>query len=201
MARRKDHTREEIKEMALNAGAALLEETGLSGLSTRRIASEIGYTVGTLYNVFENYDDIILQINARTLDDLYEYVTRECGPDLDTGAAGVRRLADCYVSFGERNFARWQVLFEYQGHLTDGMPDWYAQKIDGLFRLIETALLPVVGGDAERARKSSKVLWASVHGICLLGITQRLDTVGAGSVRDLAHDLIDNYVSGLKQAA
>ena len=42
---------------------------GLSGFSTRQIAKKIGYTLGTLYNIFESYDDIILHINAATLDE------------------------------------------------------------------------------------------------------------------------------------
>jgi len=50
MGRRNDHTRKDIKEMAISASLELIEERGFSGLSTRKVASKIGYSVGTLYN-------------------------------------------------------------------------------------------------------------------------------------------------------
>jgi AcrR family transcriptional regulator len=74
MGRRNDHTRKDIKEMAVKAGLDIIEENGFSGLSTRKVASKIGYSVGTLYNVFENFDDLVFHINALTLKDLYYYV-------------------------------------------------------------------------------------------------------------------------------
>ena len=44
MARRSDHTRDELRRMALDAARAIVEEDGLRGLSTRRLAKAIGYT-------------------------------------------------------------------------------------------------------------------------------------------------------------
>lgn len=55
---------------------------GLSGFSTRQIAKKIGYTLGTLYNIFESYDDIILHINAATLDEMKKFITQSMNPKL-----------------------------------------------------------------------------------------------------------------------
>lgn len=71
MARRSDHSREEIRAMALAAAQQIVTEQGFAALNARKIASAIGYTVGTLYLVFKNLDDLFLQLNARTLDDLH----------------------------------------------------------------------------------------------------------------------------------
>ena len=70
MARRSEHSKEEIRDMALAAAQDIVKAEGLAGLSARKIAKKIGYTVGTLYLVFKNQDDLILTINARTLDAL-----------------------------------------------------------------------------------------------------------------------------------
>ena len=51
MARRSDHSRDEIREMALNAAKTIVEREGAAALSTRKIANEIGYTAGSLYLV------------------------------------------------------------------------------------------------------------------------------------------------------
>ena len=54
MARRSDHTREEIREMALVATEQIVSVAGFSALSARKIAKKIGYTVGSLYLLFDN---------------------------------------------------------------------------------------------------------------------------------------------------
>ena len=52
MARRSDHSREELREMAITAAEQIVVEQGYEGLSARKVAAAIGYTVGTLYLVF-----------------------------------------------------------------------------------------------------------------------------------------------------
>ncbi|HEV3447204.1 MAG TPA: helix-turn-helix domain-containing protein, partial [Gemmataceae bacterium] len=69
MARRSDHTREELKDLAIQAAIALIEADGIGQFSARQVAARIGYTVGTLYNVFGSYDELLLNVNARTVDD------------------------------------------------------------------------------------------------------------------------------------
>ena len=79
MARRSEHSREQLTEMILNAAQQIVINDGFAGLSARKIATDIGYTVGTLYIVFDNLDDIILHINARTLDEMRQRLTgRSC---------------------------------------------------------------------------------------------------------------------------
>ena len=68
MARRSEHSLEELKALVLDAAETIVREEGFSGLKVRKIASEIGYTVGSIYMVFANMADLIMHINARTLD-------------------------------------------------------------------------------------------------------------------------------------
>ena len=76
MARRNDHSREELYQLALGAARDIAEAEGLRGLTARRIAAEIGYSVGTLYNVFVNLDDLIIHLNGSTLDQLYKALSQ-----------------------------------------------------------------------------------------------------------------------------
>ena len=100
MARRSEHSREELHEMALAAAEQLVVENGLEGLSARKVAKAIGYTVGTLYLVFENIDVLILQVNERTLDRLYARMDRA-----RANARGARdyllQLGEVYISFAD----------------------------------------------------------------------------------------------------
>ena len=72
MGRRSDHSREDLRVLTLEAARRLLCAHGLEGLTARRVAAEIGYTPGTLYNIFENLDDLILHVTAGALDGLGE---------------------------------------------------------------------------------------------------------------------------------
>jgi len=97
MGRRNDHTRKDIKEMAISAGLELIEEKGFSGLSTRKVASKIGYSVGTLYNVFENLDDLVFHINAIILKELYYYVEDKL--DDEEGVEAIKKIGASYIAF------------------------------------------------------------------------------------------------------
>jgi hypothetical protein len=44
MARRSDHSKDELKEMAITAGYNIIRSQSFSKFSARKVASEIGYT-------------------------------------------------------------------------------------------------------------------------------------------------------------
>jgi len=196
MARRSDHSREEIRDMALEAAEQIILEQGQEGLTARKVASEIGYTVGTLYLVFENLDDLIMHINARTLDRLHQLVTDVETQNL-THEDRLIRLGQIYIHFAYGDLHRWALIFEH--HLPDErpIPDWYAKKIMRVFTVVEELLKPLTPhrSDSEISQAAC-ALWAGIHGICILGITQKLGDVGEDSVQDLAKSLMVNYLSG-----
>ena len=198
MGRRSDHSRDELYAMALKAAAEIAEEEGLRGLTTRRIAQEIGYTVGTLYNVFENLDDLIVHLNGTTLDALYEAYS-EVRLD-DEPEAAVRALAECYIRFIREHPKRWSILFEH--HLPDGreLPEWHNEKVGRLLGLLERALAPLFAPDQEAERhQSARVLWSSLYGI---GALERASKLGKNvSVEALSDSLISNYLAGLRTRA
>ncbi|HEX6398630.1 MAG TPA: TetR family transcriptional regulator, partial [Steroidobacteraceae bacterium] len=63
MGRRNEHSREELRDLALRAAADIVSESGAAALSMREVARRIGYTVGALYIVFENLDDLSVHLN------------------------------------------------------------------------------------------------------------------------------------------
>lgn len=197
MARRNDHTKEEIREMVIHAGLQLIKTSGFTAFSTRQVAKEIGYTVGTLYNVFESYDDIVLHINACTLEEMKGYIEKNLNPKLKNTKA-IKQLAKLYIEFAHKNHNSWSALFEYNIPSELDLPEWYNQKIEGLFSIFENLLSEFISKRSE-ALKHAKVIWASIHGICVLSLTQKLNVVGAQSVEVLTDSLIENYLRGLEK--
>ena len=193
MGRRTDHSREDLKELILSAAEAIIEELGAQGLTARRIADRIGYSPGTLYNLFEDLDDLIVHVNARTLDALYTACTR-----IRTGNSPEETLlayAKAYIRFTEKHWRQWALLMSDRSPTVSELPEWYQLKASRLLSLVEATLGPLFPDDqgSERTR-AALVLWASLHGISSLGGVRAV----AGKSAILANDLILNYVSGVR---
>ena len=198
MARRSDHSREEIRQMALNAAEAIVAVDGYKGLSARKVAAAIDYTVGTLYLVFDNLDDLVLQVNGRTLDALYEWLRARRARDADARDS-LLALADAYIAYAETETPRWNMLFEYVAEQGNDLPDWYQMKLGKVFGLAEAALAPLAGHrTALEIQRAARVLWASVHGICTLKIRHRMDLAGGQGTGEMAHMLIENFLQGFQ---
>ena len=196
MARRSDHSREELREMAITAAEQIVVEQGYEGLSARKVATAIGYTVGTLYLVFENLDDLILNINARTLDRLHARMKASQAKCGDAGDC-LLQLGQVYIGFADEDPHRWAMVFEHR--LTDeqAAPAWYQEKITRMFALVEEGLEPLAGGHTrDEITQASRALWGGVHGICILALAGNLGIAGVESVQDLTKTLITNYLSG-----
>lgn len=198
MARRSDHSREEIRQMALNAAESIVATEGYKGLSARKVATAIDYTVGTLYLVFENLEDIVLQVNGRTLDALYEWLRARQAKGADARES-LLALAEAYIAYAEAETPRWNMLFEYVAEQGNSLPDWYLVKLSRVFGLAEGALKPLADHRSElEIQQAARVLWAAVHGICTLKIRHRMDLVGGQSAGEMAHMMIDNFLQGFQ---
>ncbi|MEA1891040.1 MAG: TetR/AcrR family transcriptional regulator [Pseudomonadota bacterium] len=196
MARRSDHSHDEIRDMILNAAETIVMEHGLKGLSTRKVTRDIGYTVGTLYLVFENLDDLVTHINARTLNRLYLLLTGKDTKDL-TKKEQLHRLGQIYVNFAYADPHRWALIYEDRHSKDHPMPVWYKKNILQMFTIVEELLKPLAPTRTEgEITQAASSLWAGVYGICILGITQKLNCSGKEYVLELVEYLINNFLKG-----
>ncbi|MFA5901930.1 MAG: TetR/AcrR family transcriptional regulator [Hyphomicrobium sp.] len=197
MGRRSIHTPEELRELIIDATTTIIEQDGLEGLSAREIAKRVGYSPGTLYNVFENLDDLLLIIEARLLEELAARlaVTDASGPPGDR----LRRLVGAYFTFTQERPKLWNLLNEHRLPAGREVPDWYDEKLDKLLAALEAALAPLlVGSDPTTRRRHARALWASVHGMTSLSTAEKLSHVTAKSGPALVDDLVLTYLAGLR---
>jgi AcrR family transcriptional regulator len=194
MGRRADHTRTELRQMILDAATGLIDREGPAGLSARAVARKIGYSVGTIYNLFDDLDDLVWQINGRTLDSLQANLAAS-----STGSGAeqrVRRLAQAYLDYVTTYPKRWALVLENRSSGA-APPRWYSERIHGLFELAEAALADYFPPDADEARrKSAHVLWAGLTGIALLRETTSLPTDIEPAT--LVAALVDTHLAGIQ---
>lgn len=197
MARRSEHTQEQIKEMVLSAAENIVVQEGFSALTVRKVALDIGYTVGSIYMVFDNMDDLIMHVKGRTLDELADELQEP------SNFAGVEQhiqaLADIYLQFAQQHFNRWRMIFEMINDVSP--PEWYLQKVREMFAIVEglfQQLRPEM--DEQRTRQVARALWSGVHGVCVLSLNGSLGRVGAEDAPATVKLLVDSFIRGWQQA-
>ncbi len=196
MGRRSTHTPDQLRELILNAARSIIETNGLAGLSAREIARRIGYSPGTIYNMFENLDDVVLHVEARVLDELDARLAAALTDNVPQDRAA--RLAEAYLAFTHEHPKLWNLLFEHYMPGGSDTPPWYQERLELLMNRVETALAPLFppGAEAERKR-AARVLWAGVHGITSLSTTNKLSNITAEAAGPFVDDLVKNYLAGI----
>lgn len=193
MARRNDHSREELKEMALCAAEQIVDQQGIAALSTRKVAAAIGYSVGSLYLVFKNLDDLCWQLNARTLDKLLDEVSDMAASDAHQALLD---YAHHYLAFSRQWPQRWSLLFE---HSTAGeqAPEWLLQRIEQLFERLEELLQQLFPqASAIQTQQAARTLWSGVHGIAVLVSRDKLFAPDTSSATQMVDGLVARYIAG-----
>jgi len=195
MGRRSDHSRDEIRAMAIDAAAKLVETDGYQSLTARKVASKMGYTVGTLYHVFKNFDDLVMHVNAQTIDEMAALIQRKTRKKRNPEVR-IRAMAEYYVEYATDHPDRWRLVFEHLPPRSMPTPAQMKERRDVLFEMVadnlrELAPLRLPNEVAHTAT----ALWSGIHGICILALTGKLYLGGAFSMVKLMDTLIESVVS------
>jgi len=168
-----------LRTRLIDAAERTIAEHGLTALKARDLAREAGCAVGTIYNVFEHLDELVLAVGSRTLAMLDEALgavrsANPCGLPAEA-MADLVRLALAYLEFAATHTVRWRALFEHRMSEPRPLPDLFVEQRHRLFAQVErplTALLPEVDLDARRIL--ARTLFSAVHGVVLLGLEEKL---------------------------
>lgn len=180
--------------MILKTAETIVINEGLSALNARRIAMTVGYTVGSIYMVFDNMADLLLHVKSRTLDDIALHL--EQIQNLDA-AQSIEELAKAYLIYANQNFNRWQMIFENPLSKETTESPWYQQKIDHIFSLIEKQFARLAPqGSSSQNKRAARALWGGVHGICSLSLSGTLEAVGVDDVEESVVLLVRCFIQG-----
>lgn len=195
MGRRSDHSRPELREMILAEGHRQIGEVGFARFSAREVAKRIGYSIGTIYNVFGSHDQLVLAINGRTLDLWLGY--------LESRLAGVtedrlRAAIDAYFQFAVLHRHAWAALYDFRLPEGEPMPEFYQDKITAITGLVVTEIAAALpAAHAGKAPALARSLLATVHGHCFFTLngTFRLlgETEPLAAALDRVNDALARY--------
>lgn len=195
MGRRSDHSRDEIREMAIAAATKQVETEGFQALTARKVASDIGYTVGTLYHVFRNFDDLVIHMNAQTIDEMAALIQRETRKKRNPEVR-IRAMAEVYVKYATDHPDRWRLVFEHQAPRGLPTPPLMKERRDVMFAMVADNLREISSARIpQEIDHTATALWSGIHGICILALTGKLYLGGAFSMVKLIDTLIDSVLN------
>lgn len=176
MSRRSDHTREQLAELIVREGHQLLSEVGFARFSAREVAKRIGYSVGTLYNVFGSYDALMLAINGRTLD-LWRAALLEKLEQAESGR--LEQAIAVYFDFAASHRHAWAALYDFRLPNDVPLPASYAEKLAAVTGI----LVDEITADLPAHRKAegpglARSIFATVHGHCFFALNGTFDLLG-----------------------
>jgi AcrR family transcriptional regulator len=177
MARRSDHNRMELRTLILSEAHAHMREVGFSRFSAREVAKRVGYSIGTLYNVYGSLDRLFVAVNTLTFDlwaDAVEHALAEASGD------PVATLVEAYFAFARENLNLWNSIYDH--HLPEGMDlephdDETRARLTGAVAQVVASALPESRRDA--AVSLTRSLVATVHGHCAMELSGSYALMGS----------------------
>lgn len=196
MARRKDHTPEQLQKLICDSAKNIIENKGLAGLTARSLAKKIGYTPGTIYNFYRDMDALVVDINFETLGRLYDFCQKKI-ENVPADFSRVKALAYAYVDFAHQNVRAWETVFAttYKGEKKVRLPKYYQGRLLKLFSLIESTLRECLQMPVPEVQATARLLWASLHGITVLTLDGRLNLIGSDNPHHMIDDLLQKYLA------
>ena len=194
VARRLEHTREELTRLVLDAAEEIGARDGLRGITMRGLAAAVGYAPNSIYHAVGDMDAVILRLNVRTLGRLTVTLKRRLRPGI-AGEDAVLALAEGYMAFVGANHRLWSILVEHRPGEESAFPDWYRDALAAPIAVVDAALAPLFP-DAGDRRRSVAVLWATLHGIASLSLGGKLGVVTPEDAPTLARLAVARYLAG-----
>ncbi|MCW3846317.1 TetR/AcrR family transcriptional regulator [Sphingomonas sp. LB-2] len=176
MGRRSDHSRAELEALILAEGHRLMAEVGYARFSAREVAKRIGYSIGTIHNVFGSHNRLVMAINSHTFTLWAEAMRAR----LDAGPADrIAVLVESYFSFAAENPNLWMAIYDHRLPEGEQIPERDREQRAGLTGMVEAEIIRVLPPErAGRAAALARSLVATVHGHCAFALTGTFALLG-----------------------
>jgi AcrR family transcriptional regulator len=176
MGRRSDHSRAELERMIILEGHRQMAEVGFARFSAREVAKRIGYSIGTIYNVFGSHDRLILAINTRTFTLWAEHLRARLARTIDDRIAA---LVEGYFSFARDNPALWMAIYDHRLPPDIPMPGEYEAERSALTEIVTGEIAAALPASASsEAPRLARSLIATVHGHCTFALNGTFALMG-----------------------
>ena len=178
----------------------VIAKQGLAALKARDLAAEAKCSVGAIYNVFADLNELVMAVNARTFRRLGAAVTTSIAPSIMGRDLPPRdcliAMSHAYLHFAAANTQAWRALFDLEMASDAQVPAWYLAELDALFALISAPLARIFPDwPASQIDLMTRALFSSVHGIVLLGLEKRISGVPIDRIEQMIAVVLTNVAT------
>ncbi len=161
-----------------------MAEVGFARFSAREVAKRVGYSIGTLYNVFGRHDRLVLAINTLTFRQWADHLRSRLE---NAGEDRIRALVEGYFSFARGNPNLWMAIYDHR--LPEGMPmpeELEAQRGELTEIVVQEVAAALPEPYREKAPRLARSLIATVHGHCTFDVNGTFSLMGEAEPVELA---------------
>ncbi|KZM51508.1 TetR/AcrR family transcriptional regulator [Labrenzia sp. OB1] len=169
---------EETRRRVLEAAASIMSELGIDSVQIREVASRAGCSVGSVYKHFDDRDELIIAVNARTLAEIRAALTEATAGET-VPLIRLKLLARMYLDYAVANTNAWRGLFAHQLPDRREMPEEHRTENIRLLSLIAEALddlVPELDENALAAR--TRTCFGAIHGLVSIALERRFVALG-----------------------
>ncbi len=166
----------QLKEKIFHSAWHIVEHEGMDQLTVRGIAELSECSLGAIYNVFDNFQDLQLRVNANILSRLYQSFSETADLAIKENKSLKELLKDlgsAYIDFGKKHRFLWKALFEHTPSAP--FPDWYIKHTHEGLHLLSKKLSITFSIPETKIRKSLGFFWTSIHGLCSVLLNKKLE--------------------------
>lgn len=196
MARKTQERREDLRNRLTDAAQEIITTKGVAEVKARELAKIADCSVGAIYNVFGDLNDLIMAVNGRTFRALGAHVSGALEGKSLPPQERLIVMSHAYLDYAATNTLAWRALFDLQMSTDMKVPDWYLRELAAVFALIGAPLRDLFPNwDAPKIDLMTRALFSSVHGIVLLGLEKRISGVPMEQIRDMIAVVLANVTS------
>ncbi len=186
-------SRADMASRILSVAERLAARDGPRAVVVRTIASEVGCSVGAVYNSVGDLSRIVMGVNLRTLARLRDRIGSLPGGQ---GVDAVLAMARAYIAFVGENPGLWRMVVDEEA-ATSGQPrpETVNAILGDLIGTVDAAATPIVPDAADRMACVA-TLWASLQGIASLRASGKLSAVGEVDPDVMVETLVRRFLSG-----
>jgi AcrR family transcriptional regulator len=204
---RRKQQQEDLRAKILDAARELFVTEGVEAVSMRKVADKIGYSATTLYNYFEDKEELLYALcdaDFGTLQELFKKLGRIADP-----IERLRKTGEAYITFAMRYPSHYRLMF-----MTPRLPrgedvcreierdnpdqDSYAFVRATVIEGLAAGLFRPEYRDADLL---AQVVWSGVHGVAALHLIMgKDDWVRWRPVEEVARTAIDVLIRGMVRA-
>ena len=164
----------EFRSRVVECATSMFLSGGLSALTMRGIANELGCSAMTPYRYFENLEEIIASVRAHAFERFADM--QEAAFEAGTHAESrLLNLKQAYIRFAVEEPQMYTIMFQLPREDDQNYPDLVTQSRRGFSYLVKATEQAVEEGFMQGDPLTiAHILWANTHGLVSLHLSGKL---------------------------